>query len=71
MTKSELIEMLEYFKDDDIVTFAYPSNDYWGSVIVRDISYADYGSREYSHNLQEFRLVEDDDDDSGNVIILS
>jgi hypothetical protein len=37
-TKRELIEMLEFVKDDDEVVFSFPANDYWKTTIARPIN---------------------------------
>jgi hypothetical protein len=75
MTVKELIEELSGFDPETEVKFSYPSKDYWGSVLARDISNIGYELTKYSGYHQTDKIIDvgdnDEDEDTKEVLVLS
>ena len=65
MTKKDLIAELSRFNDEDEVCFAYPSGDYWGRVLLKEVSEVTEENAAWSDYHNSFKLVEDEDIDKG------
>lgn len=40
MTKAQLLRAIQHLNDDDEILIAFPSGDYWGTVLARPVSEA-------------------------------
>lgn len=74
LTKAQLIEELEGFPDDTPIGFAYPSGDYWGTVLIRPIrrSLIEVGTVKWSQYHNKFQCSDGDDEgeSTAEVIII-
>ena len=60
MTKKELLEQLECVGDDEQIYFAYPSGDYWDTVLVAPVSdIQEHAQIEPSSYHRTLQVVED------------
>ena len=70
MTVQEMIAALQNFAPDQKVGFAFPSGDYWGNVLVREVTSVDEGEVRYSNYHESNTLLGADDYDEGDEIEL-
>jgi hypothetical protein len=72
MTVKELIETLECFDPESEVHFAYPSNDYWGTTLSRQVDSVECAKVEYSEYHRTNKIIDYDyeDADAKDVVIL-
>lgn len=57
MTKAELIASLRWFDDNDEVRIGYPSGDFWGSYLAKEVS-----------SVEEAKVAESSYHNTGKVI---
>lgn len=74
MTKKELLKQLEYVGDDEQIHFAYPSGDYWGTVLVATVSdiqaCAQIEPSAYHRTLQVVEGLPDSEDKAFDGVVL-
>lgn len=72
MTVKELIDRLECFDPESEVHFAYPSNDYWGTTLSRQVDSVELAKVKYSEYHRTSKVIDYDyeDDDARDVVIL-
>ena len=70
MTVKELIEALKHCDEDQEVKFAYPSGDYWRTVIAGDINSIEDGLVVYSNYHQKMTVVDAEDEVGPHEVIL-
>lgn len=71
MTVKELIEELSLMDSEKEVLFAYPSEDYWGTVCAGEIDSIETGEVEWSDYHRTYKVKEESTEDSKSVIIIS
>lgn len=62
MTVAQLRKMLSYFDDDQEVFFSFPSGDYWGTILAREVDDVNLGMVKWSEYHRACKLVDEDPD---------
>lgn len=79
MKKQELIAQLSCLDDDDDICLAFPSGDYWGNVLAKEISDVSEEKVTWSDYHNSYKMVDEEDEEKGwyeddelkKVIVLS
>ena len=79
MKKQDLIAQLSCFNDEDDICFAFPSGDYWGRVLTREVTEITEEQVTWSDYHNSYKLVDEEDIEKGyyededlkKVIVLS
>ena len=72
MTVKELIDRLECFNPEIEVHFSYPSNNYWGTTLSRQVDTVKLAKVEYSEYYKASKVIDCDyeEDEAKDVVIL-
>ena len=79
MKKQDLIAQLSCFDDEDDICLAFPSGDYWGRVLAKEVSEVSTEQVAWSDYHNSYKLVDEEDIEKGyyekedlkKVIVLS
>ena len=79
MKKQDLIAQLSCFDDEDDIYLAFPSGDYWGRVLAKEVSEVSTEQVAWSDYHNSYKLVDEEDIEKGyyekedlkKVIVLS
>lgn len=73
MTVGQLIEFLEGVDKDAVVTYSYPSGDYWRSQLASTVQEIGEAKVEYSEYHRQYQVVDcdkEDPDDKDQVSVV-
>lgn len=65
MKKIDLINLLSEFNDEDDICFAFPSGDYWGNVLAKDVSDITEEQVVWSDYHNSYKLIDEEKIEEG------